>query len=61
MPASGQDGSPSRPIQKDRAALGTTAHLPFVTLSRQAGAGAETVARVLAEKLNANLPKDAQP
>ena len=47
--------------QKDRAALGTTAHLPFVTLSRQAGAGAETVARILAEKLNANLPKDAQP
>ena len=47
--------------QKDRAPLGTTAHLPFVTLSRQAGAGAETVARVLAEKLNANLPKDAQP
>jgi len=47
--------------QKDRAPLTGPAHLPFVTLSRQAGAGAETVAHLLAEKLNANLPKDAQP
>lgn len=47
--------------QKDRAPLTGPAHLPFVTLSRQAGAGAETVAHLLAEKLNADLPKDAQP
>ena len=47
--------------QKDRAPLAGAAHLPFVTLSRQAGAGADTVARLLAEKLNASLPKDAQP
>lgn len=47
--------------QKDRAPLTGPAHLPFVTLSRQAGAGAETVAHLLAEKLNAGLPKDAQP
>lgn len=47
--------------QKDRAPLTGAAHLPFVTLSRQTGAGAETVAHLLAEKLNAALPKDAQP
>jgi hypothetical protein len=47
--------------QKDRAPLTGPAHLPFVTLSRQAGAGAETVAHLLAEKLNAGLPQDAQP
>jgi cytidylate kinase len=47
--------------QKDRAPLASPAHLPFVTLSRQAGAGAETVARLLAQKLNAQLPADAQP
>ena len=47
--------------QKDRAPLGTTAHLPFITLSRQAGAGAETVAHLLAEKLNTERPDDAQP
>lgn len=47
--------------QKDRAPLGTPARLPFVTLSRQTGAGAETVAHLLAEKLNAGLPKDVQP
>ncbi len=47
--------------QKDRGPLNRPAHRPFVTLSRQAGAGAETVAHLLAEKLNANLPKDAQP
>ncbi len=47
--------------QKDRAPLGTGPHLPFVTLSRQAGAGAETVARLLTEKLNTDLPQDAQP
>jgi cytidylate kinase len=47
--------------QKDRAPLGPGQHLPFVTLSRQAGAGAETVAHLLAEKLNAGLPADAQP
>lgn len=47
--------------QKDRAPLGTTAHLPFITLSRQAGAGAETIAHLLAEKLNRQRPDDAQP
>ena len=47
--------------QKDRAPLTGAAHLPFVTLSRQTGAGAETVAHLLAEKLNAALAKDAQP
>jgi cytidylate kinase len=47
--------------QKDRAPLTGPAQLPFITLSRQAGAGAETVAHLLAEKLNADLPQDAQP
>lgn len=47
--------------QKGRAPLGPGAQHPFVTLSRQAGAGAETVGRLLAEKLNAAGPKDAQP
>jgi len=47
--------------QKDRGPLIHGARLPFVTLSRQAGAGAETVAHLLAEKLNADLPKDARP
>ena len=47
--------------QKDRAPLGTASHHPFVTISRQAGAGADTVARLLAEKLNAALPKDERP
>ena len=47
--------------QKDRAPLGTAPHHPFVTISRQAGAGADTVARLLAEKLNAALPKDERP
>lgn len=47
--------------QKDRAPLTAATQLPFVTLSRQAGAGAETVARLLAEQLNAHLPPDAQP
>ena len=47
--------------QKDRAPLGATAHLPFITLSRQAGAGAETVAHLLANRLNAKLSADDQP
>ncbi len=47
--------------QKDRAPLGRTSGLPFVTLSRQAGAGAETVAHLLSEKLNADLATGAQP
>ena len=47
--------------QKDRAPLDGSAHLPFITISRQAGAGAETVAHLLAEKLNADSPKDARP
>ena len=46
--------------QKDRPS-GERPHQPFITISRQAGAGAETVARLLAEKLNAQGPKDAQP
>lgn len=46
--------------QKDRPS-GERPHQPFVTISRQAGAGAETVARLLAEKLDAHGPKDAQP
>ena len=46
--------------QKDRPS-GERPHQPFVTISRQAGAGAETVARLLAEKLDARGPKDAQP
>jgi cytidylate kinase len=47
--------------QKGRAPLGATAHLPFITLSRQAGAGAETVAHLLANRLNARLSADDQP
>jgi cytidylate kinase len=47
--------------QKDRAAAGVVQHLPFVTISRQAGAGAETVAQLLAAKLNAKCGKDEQP
>jgi cytidylate kinase len=47
--------------QKDRAAAVGAQHQPFVTLSRQAGAGAETVAQLLAAKLNAKCGKDEQP
>lgn len=47
--------------QKDRGALGAGTHAPFVTLSRQAGAGAETVASLLADKLNADLGAGEQP
>ena len=47
--------------QKDRAAAGGPQHKPFVTISRQAGAGAETVAQLLAAKLNAKCGKDEQP
>jgi cytidylate kinase len=43
--------------QKDRPS-GERPHLPFLTISRQAGAGAETVARLLADKLNARSGKD---
>jgi len=46
--------------QKDRPS-GARPHQPFVTISRQAGAGAETVARLLADKLNAKSGKDEQP
>ena len=46
--------------QKDRPA-GERPHQPFVTISRQAGAGAETVALLLAQKLNSSQSKDAQP
>lgn len=47
--------------QKDRPKVGAAAHPPFVTLSRQTGAGAETVAHMLAEKLNARTPDDEHP
>jgi cytidylate kinase len=47
--------------QKDRSPLAAPGHLPFVTVSRQAGAGAETVAGLLAAKLNAQGPQGAQP
>ena len=47
--------------QKDRSPLGAAGHLPFVTVSRQAGAGAETVAGLLAAKLNGQGPQGAQP
>ena len=47
--------------QKDRGPLAGATQAPFITLSRQAGAGAETVAHLLAEKLNARGPKDALP
>jgi cytidylate kinase len=47
--------------QKDRSPLGAAGHLPFVTVSRQAGAGAETVAGLLAAKLNAQGPQGAHP
>lgn len=47
--------------QKDRSPLGAPGHLPFVTVSRQAGAGAETVASLLAAKLNAQDAPGAQP
>jgi cytidylate kinase len=46
--------------QKDRPS-GSRPHQPFVTISRQAGAGAETVARLLADKLNAKSATDEQP
>jgi hypothetical protein len=46
--------------QKDRPAAARQ-NQPFVTISRQAGAGAETVARLLAEKLNSKSSKDEQP
>jgi cytidylate kinase len=47
--------------QKDRSPLEAAGHLPFVTVSREAGAGAETVAGLLAAKLNAQGPQGAQP
>jgi cytidylate kinase len=46
--------------QKDRPS-GAHRQQPFVTISRQTGAGAETVARLLAGKLNSQASKDAQP
>lgn len=46
--------------QRDRTAA-EKPNPPFVTLSREAGAGAETVAHLLAEKLTARGPKDAPP
>ncbi|MBU3666011.1 MAG: cytidylate kinase-like family protein [Chthoniobacterales bacterium] len=47
--------------QKDRPSVSGGSHPPFVTISRQAGAGAETIAQLLAEKLDARGAKDAQP
>lgn len=47
--------------QKDRPASRAAGQQPFVTLSRQAGAGAESVAKLLADKLNARGAQDAQP
>jgi hypothetical protein len=47
--------------QKERTPLAGTGQPPVIPLSRQAGAGAETVAHLLAEKLNAQGPKDALP
>ena len=47
--------------QKDRPKIERAVHPPFVTISRQAGAGAETVAHLLAKKLNAQGAKDASP
>ena len=46
--------------QKDRPS-GSRPHQPFVTISRQAGAGAETVVRLLADKLNVKPAKDEHP
>lgn len=46
--------------QKDRPGA-SGAHHPFVTISRQAGAGAETVAHLLADKLGIAAPKNAEP
>lgn len=37
------------------------ARLPFVTLSREAGAGASSLARILADQLNAELRSDEPP
>lgn len=47
--------------QKDAPHRPTEAHSPFVTISRQAGSGAETVAHLLAGKLNAQRQADEQP
>lgn len=47
--------------QKDRGAVARGTHPPFITISRQTGAGAETVAHLLADKLNIAAPKDARP
>lgn len=47
--------------QKDLPKVSSPAHAPFVTISRQAGAGAETVARLLAEKLNTGKTGEVMP
>ena len=46
--------------QKDRPSEAHQ-HQPFVTISREAGAGAETVAHLLAEKMSSKSGKDGQP
>ena len=47
--------------QKDRPSLSSHGHSRFLTISRQAGAGAETVAHLLADKLNLASSKDERP
>lgn len=47
--------------QKDRPKVQGSPQLPFVTLSRQAGAGAETVAHLLADRLNTRGHEDEHP
>lgn len=47
--------------QKDNRPIPGAARTPFVTISRQAGAGAETVAHLLAELLNSRVGKNEQP
>lgn len=47
--------------QKDAPRKDFASHPPFVTISRQAGSGAETIAHLLAGKLNAKRREDEQP
>lgn len=47
--------------QNDAPRSDAGAHPPFVTISREAGSGAETVAHLLAGKLNAKRKPDEQP
>ncbi len=47
--------------QKDAPQSKSATHPPFVTISRQSGSGAETVAHLLAGKLNAKRRENEQP